>query len=190
MPNFGHFSQVVKAKFYHGGSMKRLQVFGIVLIMLFFWGPVSAMSIDQNCTMVIDFMDSRSPLTISTDQIRSITFRPTFSGPKEPADNPSTLTPKKVVNVNGVWEALNPASDGRCFIKISTVGQQFNATCDYVSKGKPYHWKMTGTITAEGKVVATMIHSADPKPSTYKFQLSPDGKKFTGMIGTWVRTTP
>lgn len=64
--------------------MKKLSIFCVVMAMFFSLGPVSAMSIDQNCTMVIELHDGRTPVTIPTDQIRSITFRPIFSGTAEP----------------------------------------------------------------------------------------------------------
>lgn len=85
--------------------MKNILFFFFIMAMLCVFEPAAAMSVDQNCTMVIEFNDGRAPMSFSTDDIRSITFRPTFSGTKKtPAP---TITPTKPVEshagLRGTW---------------------------------------------------------------------------------------
>jgi hypothetical protein len=143
------------------------------------------------------------PLNGSAEQIRSAILHFPFDGTKPQTTTASRTdgairgaqvgspTPssksRKIVDVSGTWEILNAGTDGRNYVNVSTAGGQFRATCRYTVKGIPYSWTMTTTMTPDGQVVGKQIHSAQPNPIPRVMQLSPDGKKFTGTFGTWVR---
>lgn len=94
-----------------------------------------------------------------------------------------------IPNVTGTWIALAPesaADGGRCIVQVATIGEKFHATCSYTCHGKQYSWTMDGKIDRQGKVAVVMTHSSAGK-IPYTFQLSADGKKFSGSDINWVR---
>jgi len=77
--------------------MKSISYCFVIVALLCLSEPVAAMSVDQNCTMVIEFNDGRVPVTVPTNEIRSITFKPAFSGTIRPPIKPTEpiITPRK-----------------------------------------------------------------------------------------------
>lgn len=113
--------------------MKIVQVIGVVFAIMFLLAPVSAMSIDQNCTMVVEFQDSRKPLSIPTDQIRSVTFQPTFAEP---------VTPTEVTIPKGSSEVPVVVTPASSVSKADPVGSWSNTTAASV-------WTITKTAGGE-----------------------------------------
>lgn len=113
--------------------MKIVQVIGVVFAIMFLFAPVSAMSIDQNCTMIVEFQDSRNPLSIPTDQIRSVTFQPTFAEPV----TTTGITVTKGSNGVPVIVTSKPSAD-----QASPVGTWSNTTAASI-------WTITKTASGE-----------------------------------------
>jgi hypothetical protein len=145
------------------------------------YGPLSG-GAAQIRSAILNFpFDGSNPQTTTAS-------RPARAIPGAQAESltPSSKSPK-IVEVSGTWEILNAGTDSPNYVNVSAAGGQFNATSSYTVKGIPHSWKMTATMTPDGKVVGESFHSALPKPIPRAMQLSPDGKQFTGTFGTWVR---
>lgn len=87
---------------------------------------------------------------------------------------------------DGVWTAfcgVGNCDGGKHLVTVTTDGERFRATASYTNHGKPHSWVMTGTISRTGKVHAKYVHSNHTSLPDVEFQLSSDGKTFSG--GGW-----
>lgn len=93
---------------------------------------------------------------------------------------------KPYPNVNGKWIIHGATTDDLHWTQVTATGGKFHATSSYSVGGTPYSWTMDGTIDRDGKVNVIMTHSYAGK-IPYSFQLSKDGKTFTGNDIHWTR---
>lgn len=93
----------------------------------------------------------------------------------------------RAMDINGTWTAFGASDGGTSVVRITTNGEKFHATSSYTNQGKSFSWTMDGTIDPRGKVDAVLIHSAATEKRHYTFQLSTDGKRFSGADVNWVR---
>jgi hypothetical protein len=101
-------------------------------------------------------------------------------------DVPPIAAAARAADVSGTWTVLGGDADGVQVASVTTNGERFHATSSYTVRGKPYRWTMDGTIDRQGKVAVVMTHSYAGK-IPYTFQLSRDGKRFSGTDIHWVR---
>lgn len=159
--------------------MKKVQALGVVLAMLYLVVPISAMSIDQNCTMVIEFLDNRAPLNISTDQIRHITFRPTFEGsePKVDSSAPAPATTvqptRKTSPFDGTWHTH------RAHIKCCSYSTDEDYTFTTDANGIT---SVSGPAFSGKKGNGNAFTFNYGPGNTVSITLSNDGKSFTGTF--------
>ncbi|MBU1105275.1 MAG: hypothetical protein KKB51_01305 [Candidatus Riflebacteria bacterium] len=162
--------------------MKIVQVIGVVFAIMFLLAPVSAMSIDQNCTMVVEFNDSRKPLSIPTDQIRSVTFQPTFAEPGTPAGVPVTkggsgapivaATNSSVGTANPVGSWSNTTAASTWTITKTASGEYFCQEAGLGNVNGKGHFTPSGTFRIEFG------------SGFYELRFAPDNRSATGYCNS------
>ena len=112
-------------------------------------------------------------LLVSLATVGLLVKSPTQNNPANPA--PGRMADGYPV-IAGVWTEW----DG-IVLNLSQQGNHFSADCRYGQPGVTVHWQADGTISADGKISARLVHTDPPRPQSAKpqictAQLQPDGQ--------------
>ncbi len=82
--------------------------------------------------------------------------------------------------IAGAWKSWDGIS-----LNITQHGEHICADCTYGQPGVTVHWQADGTISADGKISAQLVHTDPPRPQPAKpqictAQLQPDGQTIRG----------
>lgn len=161
--------------------MKNLFTTGLFLAMLSLFVPVPAHAVEQNCSMVIEFRDNRTPLSIPTEQIRNITFRPTNESTpgKTTSSSPASTTktgqqPVQTSPFDGKWHVQRTHSKCCAFTATEDwiVSTDANGVTSVAAQAFP----------GKGKVGGKTFSFSYGPGCTVSVTLSADGKSFTGTF--------